>query len=171
MSAGNGLPTPPDGGGGGVGNAEEAGVIRPMSDDYYRALNTARIDITYQTHNGCHCWPDFQDELRSAIAWGPFKPVAEHPTDWVNQTVATHGQLWDIAYRCRSHPTAVVRFTRTGRRLQITGAGTSVALTTNRGCVLRTATPANVQIPSGTCAGARRRHRARRGRPQPQRAY
>ena len=171
LSAGNGVPTPADGGGGGVGNAEEAGVIRPMSDDYDRALKAARIDVAYQTHNGCHCWPDFQDELRSVIAWGPFKPVVDRPTDWVNDTVATHGQLWDIAYRFGSHPTAVVRFTRTGRRLQITGAGTSVALTTNRGCVLRTATPANVQIPSGTCAGSRRRHRGRRGRPQPQRAY
>jgi len=32
MSVGNGVPTAADGTGGGVGNAEEAGVIRPMSD-------------------------------------------------------------------------------------------------------------------------------------------
>jgi S-formylglutathione hydrolase FrmB len=152
LSAGNGVPTPPDGDGGGVGNAEEAGVIRPMSDDYDAALKAAGIDVTYQTHNGCHCWPDFQDELRHAIAWGPFKPVVEHPADWVNDTVATHGQLWDLGYRFASHPTAVVRFIRTGRRLQIGAAGTLVTLTTGGGCVLRLATPADVRLPTRSCS-------------------
>lgn len=151
MSAGNGIPTPPDGSGGGVGNAEEAGVIRPMSDRFDASLRGAGIDVTYQTHNGCHCWPDFQAELRSAIAWGPFKPVVDRPANWVNETVGTHGQLWDITYQFATHPTAVVRFTRTGSRLRISAAGTSVTLTTSRGCVLRTPTPANVRIPSKSC--------------------
>jgi hypothetical protein len=164
VSAGNGIPTPADGTGGGVANGEEAGVIRPMSDAYDSALKAAGIDLTYQTHTGCHCWPDFQAELRNAIAWGPFKPVVEHPTDWVNETVATHGQLWDLGYRFASHPTAVVRFTRTGSRLRIGAAGSSVTLTTSRGCVLRLATPADVQIPSRSCAPTRRRHRHRKRR-------
>ena len=162
LSAGNGVPTPPDGDGGGVGNAEEAGVIRPMSDDYDAALRAAHIDVTYQTHNGCHCWPDFQDELRNAIAWDPFKAVAEHPANWVNQTVATHGQLWDLAYRFASHPNAVVTFTRTGRRLQISPAGTPVTLTTRSGCTLRLATPADVQIPARCSASPRAHHDHRR---------
>ncbi len=153
VSAGNGVPTPADGTGGGVGNAEEAAVIRPMSDDYDAALKAAGIDVTYQTHTGCHCWPDFQDELRNAIAWGPFKPVVASPPDWVNDTVATHGQLWDIGYRFASHPNAVVRFTRTGRRLQIGATGTAVTVTTAGGCVLRLATPADVRLPSRRCAG------------------
>jgi S-formylglutathione hydrolase FrmB len=157
MSAGNGLPTPADGTGG-VGNAEEAGVIRPMSDAYYAALKAAGIDVTYQTHDGCHCWPDFQAELRSAIAWGPFKPVVEHPQKWVNETVAMHGQLWDIGYRFATHPTALVRFSRTGKRLQISAAGSAVTLRTSRGCVLRVATPTTVQVPSKRCARARLRH-------------
>jgi S-formylglutathione hydrolase FrmB len=152
MSAGNGIPTPPDGTGGGQGNAEEAGVIRPMSDAYDAALKDAGIDVTYQAHNGCHCWPDFQDELRAAIAWGPFKPVIDHPENWVNDTVATHGQLWDIGYQFAAHPNAVVRFTRAGSRLQISPAGTSVTLTTSRGCVLHLATPADLQVPSKSCA-------------------
>jgi S-formylglutathione hydrolase FrmB len=165
MSAGNGIPTTADGTGGGVGNAEEAGVIRPMSDAYDPALKAAGIDVTYQTHDGCHCWADFQAELRSAITWGPFKPVVERPTGWVNDTVATHGQLWDIVYRFATHPTAVVRFTRTGSRLQIGAAGSPVTLTTARGCVLHLATPTNVQIPSKTCNTSRRRPRGhRRGR-------
>jgi len=100
--------------------------------------------------------------LRSAVAWGPFKPVVERPTDWVNDTVATHGQLWDIAYRFATHPTAVVRFTRTGSRLQISAAGSPVTLTTSRGCVLQLATPANVQIPSKACTTSRRPHRGHR---------
>ena len=154
MSAGNGIPTPADGTGGGQGNAEEAGVIRPMSDAYDAALKDAGIDVTYQTHNGCHCWPDFQDELRAAIAWGPFKPVIDHPENWVNDTVATHGRLWDIGYQFTAHPNAVVRFTRTGSRLQISPAGTSVTLTTTGGCVLHVATPADLQVPSKACAGS-----------------
>jgi len=161
MSAGDGTPTPPDGTGGGVGNAEEAGVIRPSSDAYAAALQAAHIDLVYHTHAGCHCWPDFQAELRDAIAWGPFKPVVEHPTDWSNDTVATHGQLWDIGYRFTSHPTAVVRFIRTGRHLHISAAGTSVTLTTSRGCLLQVSTPANVTVPSTSCAPSRRRDRRR----------
>jgi S-formylglutathione hydrolase FrmB len=165
MSAGDGAPTPADGTGGGVANVEEAGVIRPMSNAYDSALKAAGIDITYQTHQGCHCWPDFQAELLGAIAWDPFKPVAGQPANWVNDTVATHGQLWDLGYSFASHPTAVVRFTRTGRRLQISPAGTRVTLTTSGGCVLHTATPADLQIPSESCARHRRqRHRRHRRR-------
>jgi hypothetical protein len=151
VSAGNGIPTPPDGWGGGVGNAEEAAVIRPLSDSYAAALKSAGVDVTYQTHDGCHCWPDFQEELRHAIAWGPFKPVATHPANWINDTVATHGRLWDIAYRFAAHPTAVVRFTRTGRTLKISRAGTRVTLTTAGGCVLRVPTPATVRVPARRC--------------------
>jgi hypothetical protein len=156
MSAGNGIPTTADGTGGGVGNAEEAGVIRPMSDAYDAAPKAAGVDVTYQTHDGCHCWADFQAELRSAIAWGPFKPGLERPTDWVNDTVAAHSQLWDIVYRFATQPTAVVRFTRTGSHLQISAAGSPVTLTTVRGCVLHLVTPASVQIPSKTCNTSRR---------------
>ncbi len=157
MSAGNGVPTPPDGNGGGVGNAEEAGVIRPMSDAYDRALKAGDIDVSYQTHNGCHCWPDFQDELRSAIAWNPFAPAVGHPARWENQTVATHGELWDIGYAFASHPDAVVRFTRAGSLLKVSAAGTSVTITASRGCVLHAATPARLQIPTKSCVARRYR--------------
>jgi hypothetical protein len=64
------------------------------------------------------------------------------------------------------HPTAVVRFTRTGSRLRISAAGSPVTLTTSHRCVLRVATPADVQIPSTSCAPtptpARGRHRRHR---------
>ncbi len=151
MSAGDGTSTPADGPGASVGSAEEAGVIRPMSDAYASALRAARIGLIYHTHPGCHCWVDFQAELRDAIAWGPFQPVVEHPAEWVNETVATHGQLWDIGYAFAKHPNAVVRFTSSGGRLQISAAGTTVTLTTSRGGVLHLATPASLQIPSKWC--------------------
>jgi S-formylglutathione hydrolase FrmB len=155
MSAGNGVPSPADGGGeGGVANAEESGIIRPMSDAYDTALKAAGVEVTYQTHVGCHCWPDFDAELRNAIAWGPFKPVVADPADWTNETVATHGQLWDIGYRFTKHPDAVVRFTRTGGRLRISSAGTRVTITTSHGCVLHLATPADVVIPAKKCRAA-----------------
>ncbi len=151
VSAGNGVPTPADGTGGGEGNAEEAAVIRPMSDAYASALRAAGVNVVYHTHTGCHCWPDFQDELRDLIAWGPFQPVVEQPANWVNDTVAMHGQLWDVGYSFARHPTAVARFTRTGSRLQISAAGSPVTITTAGGCVLHAATPADLRIPSRSC--------------------
>jgi S-formylglutathione hydrolase FrmB len=157
VSAGNGLPTAADGTGGGVANLEEAGVIRPMSDAYAAALKAAGIDVTYQTHTGCHCWPDFQAELRSAIAWNPFAAVVDHPAGWVNQTVATHGQLWDLSYRFARHPAAVVRFAENGGELQVSAAGSPVTLTTAGGCVIDTQTPADLELPSRSCATPRGR--------------
>jgi len=74
----------------------------------------------------------------------PFKPVVEQPPDWVNETVAMHGQLWDIAYQFTTHPTAV-GFTRTATRLQVSAARTSVTLTTSRGGVLRVPAPVDVR--------------------------
>jgi S-formylglutathione hydrolase FrmB len=151
MSAGNGVPTAADGTGGGVGNAEEAGVIRPMSDAYARALRAAGVDLVYHTHAGCHCWADFQAELRDAVSWGPFNGVAGTPGTWVNRTVATYGQLWDVGYRFSRPPDAVVRFRRAGATLWVSAAGTDVTVTTSGGCVLRSSTPAVLQIPSTPC--------------------
>ncbi len=96
------------------------------------------------------------------MAWDPFKPVVSQPPNWINDTVATHGQLWDVGYRFSAHPTAVVRFTRTGSRLQLTSAGTPVTLTTRRGCVLHVATPADVRVPTKSCKAKRRGKRRRR---------
>jgi S-formylglutathione hydrolase FrmB len=165
MTAGDGTPSSGDDLGSiPVGGTEEATIIRPMSNGYASALRAAGIDVVYHTHAGCHCWPDFRSELRDAIAWGPFKPIIERPAHWVNETVATHGQLWDIGYRFATPPAAVVRFSRTSSRLQISAARSSVTLTTSGGCLLQVATPADVTIPSKACASSRRRHRGHRRR-------
>ncbi len=155
VSAGNGVPTAGDGTGGGVGNVEEGAVIRPMSDAYVATLRAAGLHVTYQRHDGCHCWPDFQEELRKIVAWGPFKPVVKHPGSWINDTVATHGHLWGIRYRFHAPPDVVVRFTRTPRRLQVGAADTRVRITTRRGCILRLATPADVRLPLKRCSRRR----------------
>ena len=92
----------------------EAEIIRPASDNYAAALVAAGVDLTYQVHAGSHDWANFRRELRDAIDWGLFKPVDEHPTSWVNDTVATHGKLWGFSYRFDAPPDQIVRFRRAG---------------------------------------------------------
>ena len=85
------------------------------------------------------------------LAWGLFKPVITDPSAWTNATVATQGQLWDIGYRFTHPPTALVRFRQSGNTLSISAAGSPVTLTTSGGCVIETATPATVQLPTSHC--------------------
>jgi S-formylglutathione hydrolase FrmB len=153
-----------------VGSAEEGGVIYPMNIGYHKALVSAGVHVTYQVHPGGHDNPDFTNEIKAMIAWGLFKPAITHPASWANDTVARSGQLWGIGYRFTTLPKAVVRFTRVGNRLRISAAGTRVTLTTSHGCVLRTATPAFVQIRPRKCAPARRRHRPPRRHHHPSRS-
>jgi hypothetical protein len=80
------------------------------------------------------------------FAWGLFRPVPTHPSSWVNDTVATTGQLWDIGYRFAKPPNQVVQFRRSGGSLTVGAAGSPVTLRTTEGCVIHTQTPASVQI-------------------------
>ncbi|WP_205695963.1 hypothetical protein [Conexibacter sp. SYSU D00693] len=112
-------------------------------------------------HRGYHDWPNFRDELREAIAWGLFEPVAETSNAWVNDTVATHGRLWELAYRFDAPPERVVRFRRRGDTLSVSSAGAPVTITTAGGCVLRVATPGQVEVPGAPCARLSLRARPR----------
>lgn len=134
-----------------VGQSEELGVIRPMSDSYAAALRAARVDLTYDLHPGNHDWDNFRAEFRAAVAWGLFKPVVERPSEWINDTVATRGMLWDVGYRFDAPPDRVVRFRRAGDRLAIGAAGSPVTITTDSGCVFHVATPGEVDIPARRC--------------------
>lgn len=152
VTTGDGTPLVQDPGGiilglGIVGQSEELGIIHPMSASYANALRAAHVDLTYDSHPGNHDWNNFRDEFRAAVAWGLFKPVVERPSAWVNDTVATHGTLWDVRYRFDAPPDRVVRFRRSGSRLSIGAAGSPVAITTAGGCVLHVATPGTVAIP------------------------
>jgi hypothetical protein len=91
------------------------------------------------------------------LGWGLFNPVVTSPRGWVNDTVATDGQLWDIGYRFAQSPNQVVQFRRTGDSLSIGAGGSAVTITTSGGCVVSTGTPATVQLPTRSCRASQRR--------------
>jgi S-formylglutathione hydrolase FrmB len=147
MSTGTGVPSKAD------PNPDPSAVtsehiIYPMSQLYHEASVAAGMHITYQVHLGAHDDPDFLNEVRAMLKWGLFKPVPNDPASWTNQTVATSGQLWDFNYRFTHPPTRVVQFKQSGTKLSISGAGTSVTVTTANGCAIHTPTPATVRLPS-----------------------
>jgi S-formylglutathione hydrolase FrmB len=150
MASGNGLPSPVNSGTP-LDQILEPVFIRPMSDSYAAALRRANVDLTYQVHSGYHDWANMNRELRDAIAWGLFAPVDEDPTSWVNDTVATHGRLWQLTYRFDAPPDRIVRFRRSGGRLSVSAAGSPVTLTTDGGCVVHLTTPGAIDIPTTAC--------------------
>ncbi|WP_354698087.1 hypothetical protein DSM112329_03751 [Paraconexibacter sp. AEG42_29] len=129
----------------------EAVLIRPASDHYAAALTAAGVDLTYQVQEGIHDWANFRRELRDAIAWDMFAPAEEAPSAWVNDTVATHGELWGFRYRFDAPPDRIVRFRRTGSRLAVSTAGAAVTVTTPSGCVRRVPTPGGFDLPARAC--------------------
>jgi S-formylglutathione hydrolase FrmB len=132
--------------------ALEGRYIYPMNQIYHRALVSAGVDVTYQVHQGGHLIPDFLNEVKAMLAWGLFKPVVTAPSSWINNTVATTGQLWDIDYRFAQPPDAVVQFRRSGSSLSVSAAGSQVTITTSTGCVITTSTPATIHIPNHRCS-------------------
>ena len=129
------------------GGLLENAIIYPMNRAYHAALAAAGVPSTYQVHLGGHDAPDFAPEIRAMLTWGLFKPVVSDPSTWTNQTVATSGQLWDIGYRFATPPDAVVTFSQSGRSVSVSAAGSSVTLTTARGCTLHLGTPGTVTLP------------------------
>jgi S-formylglutathione hydrolase FrmB len=124
---------------------EEAGLIYPMSERYYDALNAAGVNVTYQVHFGGHDLPSFHKELKALLSWGLFKPVPTDPYGWTNETVATSGDLWGMTYQFAQPPSAVVRFTKSGSRLTISAAGSAVTLRYGDR-VIRTPTPVTLDL-------------------------
>jgi S-formylglutathione hydrolase FrmB len=152
MATGDGTPLAQDPRGivlglGIVGQSEELGIIHPMSESYAAKLRAAGVDFTYDPHPGNHDWNNFRAELRTAIRWGLFKPVVERPARWVYDTVATHGDAWDVGFRFDSPPNRIVRFRRFGSSLEISDAGSPVTVTTAR-CTLHVETPGAVEVPA-----------------------
>jgi hypothetical protein len=122
-----------------------------MNELYHRALFNAGVDVTYQVHAGGHDLPDFYNEFTALLSWGLFNPVITDPASWVNDTVATSGQVWDVGYRFVHPPNQVVRIRRAGSTLSISAAGSAVTITTSEGCSLSTSTPAIIALPSQSC--------------------
>jgi S-formylglutathione hydrolase FrmB len=148
-----------------AGAALESQIIYPMNQRFHEALTTAGVDVTYEEHPGGHDAENFSSEIEAMFAWGLFKPALSHPRSWVNHTVATSGQLWQVGYRFTKPPDRVVRFGRSGNKLSVSAAGSAVIITTGSGCVIRAATPATVHIPSHHCrTGSKHRgHRSSAG--------
>ncbi len=128
-----------------VGLVEEGKIIYPMSEAMHRALVSAGVDVTYQVHPGGHLVPDFRGELEAMLAWGLFKPVPTDPSSWTNDTVATGGKLWSVAYRFARAPDQVVRFHQSRSLLSISAAGSEVTVTAGH-CTVRSATPVEIDI-------------------------
>jgi S-formylglutathione hydrolase FrmB len=149
MSSGDGQPSPVNSGTP-VDQLLEPVFIRPMSDDYAAALRKAGVHLTYEVHTGFHDWANLNRELSDAIDWGLFRKVDEHPTQWANDTVATHGKLWAFRYRFDSPPDRIVRFRRDGDRLWVSRAGSPVTIRTG-GCRISLATPGDLRIPANRC--------------------
>ena len=150
LSTGNGIPTedgephtdaPTDA-------AAEGLIIRPAMNKYAQALRAAGVPITSRVHTGAHSWPNFRTEFKEAMAWGFFEPVVEQPASWVNDTVATRGNLWGTDYVFTTPPSKIVRFSRNGAALTISAAGSAVTLMTASGCTITTPTPATVTVPA-----------------------
>jgi S-formylglutathione hydrolase FrmB len=134
------------------GSVLESLIIYQMNLLYHRALTNAGVDVTYEVHSGGHDIPDFYNELTAVLAWGLFKPVVSDPASWVNDTVASSGQLWDVGYRFAKPPSEVVQFAQSANTLSISTAGTAVTITTRRGCVVNTPTPATLYLPTQSCS-------------------
>jgi S-formylglutathione hydrolase FrmB len=153
MTTGDGTAAPDSTTGqeGAVGTVEEGEIIHPAMEHLAAAFRAAGVDYVYHSHSGYHDWPNFHRELREIVAWRLFAPVDEHPTSWVNDTVATHGKLWEFAYKFDSPPDQVVRFRRNGDALSVSAAGSPVTITTDGGCSFHLATPAELAVPPRPC--------------------
>jgi S-formylglutathione hydrolase FrmB len=132
--------------------ALEGPIIYPMSQLYDQALVSADVNVTYQVHPGIHYVPDEANEIKAMLAWGVFKPVVNTSTSWVNDTVATSGQLWDISYRFNKPPAAVVQFRQSGNSLSVGAAGSAVTITTSGGCTVQSITPVTIQLSGSRCS-------------------
>jgi S-formylglutathione hydrolase FrmB len=154
-STGTGVPSKADLDPGQFDTFEESKVIYPMNERYHEALVAAGVDVTYQVHPGNHDIPDFLNEIKAMLRWGLFRPVVTEPESWNSRTVASRGQLWDFNYRFANPPSQIVTFRQSGTTLSISAAGSAVTITTDKGCVVYSPTPATIHLPSNNPVSAR----------------
>jgi S-formylglutathione hydrolase FrmB len=144
--------------GGGVVELE----IRQQNDAFVAALRAAKVAVDYRPHAGVHDWPYWRADLKAAIAADLFGPVDARPTNWSNTTIARQGELFGVGYEFGARPTALVRFTRTGQQLRVTGPSVAVAITAPGGCTVLGTVPMDVTLPTIRCARLRVSVRPRR---------
>ena len=80
-----------------TGAGLEAGV-KKLSDQYVAAARAEGVDVTYSPEHGVHDWPYWRRDVRELMAWGPFEPVPEAPSEWSYRTVAGRGDMWGLRF-------------------------------------------------------------------------
>jgi hypothetical protein len=81
--------------------------------------------VQYEPAQGIHDWPYWRAALASAITWGFFRPISDHPASWTYKTVRREGDAWDVHFRFDAPPEALITLTRDGNTLAATGSGTA----------------------------------------------
>lgn len=147
VAVGNGIPNPlsPDEVNNTFGQAAELELSQHGSD-FATAAQNQGDDVTYQPQQGIHDWPYWRKHLADAISWGLFKKVSERPAQWTYATVAKHGRMWSLRFDFAKAPAVLETFTRNGKTLSATGAGT-VTIRTHAGHAFTATLPFSRTLP------------------------
>ena len=117
--------------------------------EFAEAARAAGVDLSDRTRGGVHGWAFWRDDLRAAVEWDLFAPVASAPERWTYQTVERRGRMWSLRFRFESPVREVVRFERSGRELSAVGSGT-VLIRRGPRCRLALRLPFQRRLP-GAC--------------------
>lgn len=139
-------------------------ALRLHAEDFVGAAEAAGADVTYDPHQGIHDWPYWREYLGDALRWNFFKPVPESPATWTFLTTRSHSDAWGFRLDFAAPPSALERFSRSGDRLDGTGAGT-VRVRTPAGCSFTATMPfSHTTVCPSRRANRKHRHTRRRHR-------
>ena len=131
VSVGNGVPqTPADRAQPDLATTER--LLAVIARGFVSAAQAAHVPVTFRPHAGIHDWPYWRQDLRNAIKWDFFAPVASSPQNWTYLTVATTGNAWGFRFTFQAPPTVVERLSFAHGVLSGTGSG-AVTITTPAG--------------------------------------
>ena len=135
-----------------TGAGLEAGV-KKLSDQYVAAARAEGVDVTYSPEHGVHDWPYWRRDVRELMAWGPFEPVPEAPSEWSYRTVAGRGDMWGLRFAFDRQPATVARFARKGETLSGEGSG-RVTIVNGAGCGYTVTLPFSRALPEARCGAS-----------------
>jgi S-formylglutathione hydrolase FrmB len=163
VAVGDGVPGNLDDADNTFGTVAEAD-LRQHAVDFVGAARADGVDVTYRPQQGVHDWPYWRRHLAQAIAWGPFRPVAERPSAWTYETVARSGEMWRLRFGFATAPSTLEAFSLDGGVLEGRGRG-DVTIATPDACRFSARLPFRRRVPSGCTIHLRvRPRRARRNR-------
>jgi len=115
-------------------------LLAIIARGFVSAAQAVHVPVTFRQHGGIHAWPYWRADLRNAIEWNFFAPVATSPSSWTYLTVATSGNAWGFHFTFPVPPTVVERLSFTNGVLSGTGSG-AVTITTPGGQTFTAAMP------------------------------